>query len=137
MHLYVFTVCTDSMTLNMCHCALLAAIGTVCYWLTVSCLWCASMQILYNYRYIWVTAWCAITLLHPSSHNIARHGFHLTMLCLPDDPVFSIVRSFVYHTKRPSVKQSMKCQVCSKLADLLADLPPTIEHRSLEDHYTE
>ena len=26
--------------------------------------------------------------------------------------------------KGPSVKQSMKCQVCSKLADLLADLPP-------------
>ena len=28
--------------------------------------------------------------------------------------------------KRPSVKQSMKCQVCSKLADLLADLPPVV-----------
>ena len=39
--------------------------------------------------------------------------------------------------KGPSVKQSMKCQVCSKLADLLADLPPPIKHRSLEHHYTE
>ena len=36
-----------------------------------------------------------------------------------------LIRSFIYNTKRPSVKQSMKCQVCSKLADLPADLPTT------------
>ena len=62
--------------------------------------------------------------------------------------------------KGPSVKQSMKHQVCSKLADLppidlpvngnfrfllyepfladqVADLPPPIEHRCHEHHYTE
>ena len=37
------------------------------------------------------------------------------------------IRYFVCNTKRPSVKQSMKRQVCSKLADLPADLPPATD----------
>ena len=36
-----------------------------------------------------------------------------------------LIRSFVYDTKRP-VKQSMKRQVCSKLAYLPADVPPPV-----------
>ena len=35
-----------------------------------------------------------------------------------------LVRSFVCNTNGPSVKQSMKCHVCSTLAHGLADLPP-------------
>ena len=38
----------------------------------------------------------------------------------------TFIRSFVCNTKRPSVKQSIKCQVSSNLADepTLAVLPP-------------
>ena len=35
--------------------------------------------------------------------------------------------------KRPSMQQSMKCQVCSKLADLPADLPPQYWHPVVKD----
>ena len=59
----------------------------VCYWVTIYCLWCASMLILYNYRHICVTVWCTILSLH-SPYNITRHGFCLTMLCLSDNYVF-------------------------------------------------
>ena len=40
--------------------------------------------------------------------------------------MIGLIRSFVCNTKRPSLKQSMKWQVSSKLADKpsLADLPP-------------
>ena len=41
----------------------------------------------------------------------------------------TFIRSFVCNTKRPSVKQSIKCQVSSNLADkpTLAVLPPPFE----------
>ena len=77
---------TDGMTKFLCLCVLLVAIGMVCYWLTVYCLWCASMWILYNYRYICVTAWCPTISPHPP-YNIVRHIFCITMKCLSDDLV--------------------------------------------------
>ena len=49
------------------------------------------------------------------------------------------IRSFVWNTKRPSVKQSIKLQMSSDLADepSLADvLLPRIEKRCLEYQYT-
>ena len=41
----------------------------------------------------------------------------------------TFIRSFVCNTKRPSVKQSIKCQVSSNLADepTLAVLPPHLK----------
>ena len=90
-HLYKIMVFTDGTTRNMCPYALLTAIGAVCYWLTVYHLWCASMWILYNYRYICVTVWCTVLSLYTPSYNIVRCGFYLTMLCLSDDPVSLIV----------------------------------------------
>ena len=49
------------------------------------------MQILYNYRHICVTLWYTIIYLDCSSHNIARCGFCLIMLNLPDYPASLIV----------------------------------------------
>ena len=69
----------------MCPCALVTVIGKVRYWLTVYCMWCVSMQILYNYRYICITVQCSIISIHLPSYNIARHGLLLTMLCLSNE----------------------------------------------------
>ena len=53
-HLYIIMVCSDGMTIGLCPCVLLAAIGMVCYWLPIYILWCASILMLYNYTYICV-----------------------------------------------------------------------------------
>ena len=52
--------------------------------------------------------------------------------------LLKLVRSFVCNTKRPSVKQSIKQQVSSNLADepSLADGPSTSENSCLEYWYT-
>ena len=84
--IYKIMVCTDGMSIGFCPFLLLAGIAAVCYWLTVYCLWCVSMCILYNYRYICVTVSCTIISLHPS-YNIARYGFCSTVGCLSGWPV--------------------------------------------------
>ena len=37
MCLYTIMLCTDGVTIDMCLCVLLAAIGMVHYWMNVSC----------------------------------------------------------------------------------------------------
>ena len=71
----------------------MCSIGVVNYWLPLYCLWCASMQILYNYRYICVPVQYTITSLYPPSFKIARCGFCLTTFSLSDDPasLFTLV----------------------------------------------
>ena len=58
MCLYTVTICADGMAIGMCLCVLLAA-GSLVYCLMngyciVMCIYCASMQILYRYIYIYV-----------------------------------------------------------------------------------
>ena len=101
--IYIIMVCTDGMTTCMCPCVLFAAIGTVCYWLTVSCMRCAPMQILYNYGFIFVSLSSVLLYHYILLINITRHGFCLTMFCLSDDLVvfdclsLSLIYQCVYY----------------------------------------
>ena len=85
-------VCTDGVTIGMCLCVILAAIGTVCNWLTVYCVHLCGYYIITDIS-VSLSGWCIIIPLHPTSYNIARCGFCLTVLCLSDDPVHLIVYS--------------------------------------------
>ena len=89
--IYIIMACADGTIIGLFPCTLLAATGTMCYWLTVYCLWCVAIWILYNYRYMCVPVWCTIISLHALPYNIVRHGFCLTVLCLSDNPVSLIV----------------------------------------------
>ena len=81
---------TDGMIIGMCPCVLWVIMGATFYWMTLYCLWCVSMWMIYNYICICVTVQCTIMLLC-LPYDIIRHGFCLTVLCLPDDPVYFIV----------------------------------------------
>ena len=53
----------DGTTIAMCLCMPLAAIGMVCYWLTVSCLWYVYIRILYINGYFCVNVRCTIYII--------------------------------------------------------------------------
>ena len=75
LHLYTIILWTDGVTIIMCLYSLLAAVGTMCYWLNVFCLWLTLFLIIiflllisqYVYECLCILA-ATLLLLCPESY---------------------------------------------------------------------
>ena len=85
MYVYKIIISTDSATIDMCQCLLLATVRMVCHWLNTY---------LYGYNVIKICLChysCPIMSLHPPSYNIIRCGLCLMIRCFSFDPMPLIV----------------------------------------------
>ena len=81
MHLYKIMICTDGTAIDMYQCVLLVTFCMVCYWLKVYHLWCVSLRIICEYRYIHASCLYTTITLHPPPQKVATHDFCLIMFC--------------------------------------------------------